>query len=345
MKLIIQIPCRNEEGTLPRTLRDLPSSVPGVDEVETLVVNDGSRDRTVEVAQVLGVDHIVDLPCHRGLAFAWSAGLCAALQAGADIIVNTDADNQYCGEDIPLLVRPILERKADVVIGSRPIEDIEHFSWLKKRLQRLGSWVVSRAAGVRVPDATSGFRAYSRQAALMLNVGSQYTYTLDTIVRAARNGLKIETIQVRVNGKLRESRLMRSTMGYVWRQGVDLLRVFTHMVPLKVFLGAASVPFVLGTAGWLRFLYYYFTGQGGGHVQSVVLSTMLVIIAFLIGVVGLVADMIAGNRRLIEDCLVRLKRMEAERAESPNIRPLPTPLRPEQERARESGGAADRWRA
>lgn len=318
VKLIIQIPCYNEEETLPETLADLPDSVPGVDEIEVLVINDGSVDSTVQVAREHGVHHVLDLGHNRGLAYAWSAGLDAALRAGADVIVNTDGDNQYSGADIEKLVRPILRGECDIVIGCRPIEEIEHFSWLKKRLQRFGSWVVSKFAGACVSDATSGFRAYSREAAFMLNVASQYTYSVETIIRAARKGIRIVGVPIRVNRKLRESRLMSSMSHYMWRQAGTIFRVFTMVKPLRVFLLAASILLLGGLAGCARFLYFYFTtkgmgaGRGAGHIQSLLLSAALVIVAFVVGMIGLAADMISRNRELIEDSLYRLKKLEIE---------------------------------
>ncbi|MHC4593111.1 MAG: glycosyltransferase family 2 protein [Planctomycetota bacterium] len=320
MKLIIQIPCYNEEETLAEVLADLPEAIPGVDQIETLVIDDGSEDETVRVAEESGVDHIVNLPRNRGLASAWSAGIDAALRQGADIIVNTDADNQYVGADIVALVRPILSGEAEIVIGARPIEDIEHFSWLKKRLQRLGSWVVTRVAGVAVPDAASGFRAYAREAALTLNVSSpQYTHTADTIIRAARKGMTIRSVPVRVNKKLRESRLIGGTLSYVWHQAVIIFRVFTMLQPLKVFGVAAALLMLLGLAGCVRFLVFYFSGHGSGHVQSLLLSAILIIVAFVVGMIGLAADMIAANRQLIEDSLYRLKRMEMGKSSSRRV--------------------------
>ena len=310
MKLIIQIPCFNEEKTLPDTLSDLPEEVPGVDVVETLVIDDGSTDRTVEVAREHGVDRIVELPCNKGLAYAWSAGIDAALAAGADIIVNTDGDNQYRGADVKELVQPILQNEAEMVIGARPIQDIGHFSWIKKRLQPLGSWVVSKCCGGKVEDAASGFRAYSRDAALMLNVLSDYSHCVESLIRAARRGIKIKSVPIRVNEKTRESRLMSSLPQYLFRQARDIFRVATMVHPLKVF-GVPTVLFLLvGGAGCLRFLYFYFTGDGSGHVQSLLMSVMFIILAFMLGMLGLAADMISSNHQLIEDALTRLKTLE-----------------------------------
>ncbi|MFP4176989.1 MAG: glycosyltransferase family 2 protein [Candidatus Brocadiia bacterium] len=317
MKLIIQIPCYNEEKTLPETLADLPEEVEGVEEVQTLVINDGSTDRTVEVARKHGVDHILNMPCNKGLAAAWSAGLDHVLGLGADIIVNTDGDNQYCGADIPALVRPIVDGEAEMVIGARPIEEIGHFSWLKKRLQRFGSWVVSICAGVKVDDAASGFRAYSAGAARELNLISDYSHCTETLIRAARRGIKIANVSIRVNEKLRDSRLMKSLPGYLWRQGRDIFRIATMVHPLKVFGIPSLITFLVGATGCLRFLYFYFTGRGSGHVQSLIFSAIFIIAAFVLSLMGLAADMISTNHQLIEDALVRLKRLgEKDREDS-----------------------------
>jgi glycosyltransferase involved in cell wall biosynthesis len=317
VKLIIQIPCYNEADTLPATLRDLPTEVPGVDQLETLVVSDGSTDSTLQVARDHGVDHIVDLPINKGLAHAWSVGLEAALRAGADIIVNTDGDNQYCGADVPKLVRPILEKEAEIVVGARPIESIGHFSWLKKRLQRLGSWVVSRCAGIAVDDAASGFRAYSAQAARDLNLLSGYSHCAETLIRAARRGLKVRNVPIRVNEKLRESRLMSSLPAYLWRQARDISRIAIMVHPLKVFAIPAVLFFLIGSAGCIRFLVFYFSGDGAGHVQSLIFSAIFIMVAFILGMMGLTADMISSNHQLIEDTLVRIKRLEEDNGRGP----------------------------
>ncbi len=274
MKLIIQIPCYNEEETLPQTLNDLPDIVEGIDVVETLVIDDGSTDATVEVAREHGVDHIVSLQCNKGLATAWATGLDEALRRGADIIVNTDGDNQYCGHDIPKLVQPIVNGEAEMVIGARPIDNIGHFSWLKKRLQRLGSWVVSTCAGVEVEDAVSGFRAYHAGAARELNLISDYSHCTETLIRAARRGIKIANVPIRVNEKLRESRLMSSLPAYLASQGRDIFRIAVMLHPLKVF-GLPAVPMILvGAGGCIRFLVNYYRGSGAGHVQSLIFSAI-----------------------------------------------------------------------
>lgn len=314
VKLIIQVPCFNEEQTLGQVLADLPKTIPGVEAVETLVINDGSADATSQLARSMGVHHIVELPHNRGLAAAWLAGIDACLREGADIIVNTDGDNQYAGDDIAKLVAPIVNGEAEMVIGARPIEEIRHFSWLKKRLQRLGSWAVTAFTGIQVPDAASGFRAYTREAALLLSVvPPQYTHTIDTLIRAAQKNLKIRSVPVRVNEKARDSRLMANTRHYVWRQSLILFRVFTMTQPLKVFGLAALAFLTLGLAGCARFLVYYFGNGGSGHVQSVVISAGLIVVGFVVGMIGLAADMISANRELIEDSLYRLRKAELKR--------------------------------
>ncbi len=310
MKLIIQIPCLNEEETLPVTLADLPKSIPGVDVIETLVIDDGSTDRTVEVAREHGVNHIVRLTNRKGLAEAFMTGIDACLKLGADIIVNTDGDNQYQGKYIPDLIRPILEGRADVVIGDRQVEKISHFSPLKKKLQKLGSWVVRQVSGTDIPDATSGFRAYSREAALRLNVISRFTYTVETIIQAGKNNIAIEHVPVETNEKLRESRLFRSIPAYLKRSIGTIFRIYTMYEPLKVFSYVGGVVFSMGMLLSLRFLYFYFTGNGGGHIQSLILSAVLMLLGFQIIVMGFVADLIAGHRRLTEDTLYRVKKLE-----------------------------------
>ena len=313
MKLIIQIPCFNEEATLPSVLADLPRSIPGIDEIETLIINDGSRDATLRVARECGVNHIVDLPHNMGLAIAWKAGIEEALRQGADIIVNTDGDNQYAGADVTTLVLPVLSREADIVIGARPLDQIEHFSWLKKLLQRLGSWAVSRLAGTAVPDAASGFRAYSAEAGLRLSAGlPQYSHTTDTIIRATRKGLVVRSVPIRVNEKLRESRLISNMPSYLWQQALTIARAVTMTHPLRVFGAAAGVCVVTGLAGCLRFLWLYFHGHGSGHVQSLLLSGVLITVGFVVGMIGLAADMIAANRRLIEESLYQLRKAQIE---------------------------------
>ncbi len=311
MKLIIQIPCLNEEETLPLTLGDLPKQIPGIDVIETLVIDDGSSDRTVEVARKLGVNHILSLGRHRGLAKAFKAGLDAALRLGADIIVNTDADNQYWGEDIRKLVQPILEGSAQMVVGERPIDKIEDFSPLKKKLQRLGSWVVRQMSKTDIPDTTSGFRAYSREVALKINVFSEFTYTLETILQAGNRGINLSHVAVRTNQKLRESRLFCSTPTYIRKSLVTLARSYTMYQPLRVFSYLGAIVMGLGALLSLRFFYSFIVDPGvSRHIQSLIVAAVLFIIGFQIMVIGLLADIISANRLLLEDILFRVKKME-----------------------------------
>lgn len=309
MKLIIQIPCFNEEETLVTTLNDLPSSIPGIDSIEILVINDGSTDRTVEVARKNGVHHIVSFTRNRGLARGFMAGIDACLRQGADIIVNTDADNQYCGADIAALVQPILERKADIVIGERPIAKTAHFSPLKKRLQKVGSFVVRMASGTRIPDAPSGFRAYSRAAAMQINVVNEYTYTLETIIQAGHNRMAITSVPVRTNPELRKSRLFSSMTGYIKKSSVTIIRAFMMYKPLQFFCTIGSVLFLAGFALGLRFMYYFFTKPGAGHIQSLILAAVLLMLGFQTFIVGLQADVIAANRKILEDVQRRMREL------------------------------------
>lgn len=314
MKLIVQIPCLNEEATLPVTVRDIPRQIEGVDVVELLVIDDGSSDRTAEVARELGVEHIVRFRRNRGLAAAFAAGLDAALRLGADIIVNTDADNQYAGADIPRLIAPILAGQADVVVGDRQIDTIPHFSFTKKRLQKLGSWVVRQASDTDIPDTTSGFRAYSREAALRLNVVSDYTYTLETIIQAGKQRLALTHVPVRTNPKLRESRLIHSIPAYLRRSAETIVRIYAMYEPLRVFVAAGILLLLAGLALSLRYLYFVFQGEGKGHVQSVIIAAVFFIAGFQVILIGLVADLIAINRRLSEEILLRVRRMELRKA-------------------------------
>jgi glycosyltransferase involved in cell wall biosynthesis len=316
MKLIIQIPCFNEEEVLPVTLADLPRQVVGFDEVEWLVVDDGSTDRTSEVARAHGVDHIVRQPRNRGLARVFMTGIEAALRAGADVIVNTDADNQYRAACIPALVEPILARRAHVVVGARPIASIQTFSFFKKLMQRLGSWAVRMASGTTIPDAPSGFRAYSREAAIQLYVLDAYTYTLETIIQAGRKDIPIEWVPVEVNDELRPSRLITSMADYIRRSIFTLIRVFVIYRPLRFFTILAALLALPGLVGVVRFLAFYAIGNGGGHVQSLVISAALVGVAAIVQMGGLIADIIAANRRLLEDIRARQLRSELERARS-----------------------------
>jgi len=301
LKLIIQIPCHNEAETLPATIADLPKTIPGIDCIEYLVVDDGSTDSTSSVARELAVEHIIRLPTRQGLAQAFSTGLAACLKQGADIIVNTDGDNQYYGQDIERLIEPILAGRAEIVIGARPIDEIPHFSYTKKLLQRLGSWVVRKVSDTSVADVTSGFRAYSRQAALRLNVFSSYTYTLETIIQAGRSNMTVESIPVRVNPPLRESRLIRSIPGYIHRSLMTILRIFVLYKPLRFFVYLGSSLFGGGFIIGLRFLYFYFEGQGEGKIQSLILGAVLLLMGVQLILMGMVADLIATNRRILED--------------------------------------------
>ena len=314
MKLIVQIPCLNEEKTLPKTLKDIPREIPGVDKVEVLIIDDGSTDRTVEVAREHGADHIVRLTNNKGLAEAFMTGLNAALQLGADIIVNTDGDNQYRGEDIPKLIQPILDGRADIVIGDRQIDRIPHFSRVKKWLQKLGSWVVRQVSNTNIPDTTSGFRAFSREAALQINVISRFTYTLETIIQAGKKNLAITSVPVETNEKLRESRLFSSIPAYIKRSVSTIFRIYSVYEPLKIFVIVGGIVFFLGLAISVRFLYFFFRGHGSGHVQSLIFAAVLFIIGFQTIVMGLMADLIGANRRLLESALYRLRKMEANSA-------------------------------
>lgn len=310
MKLIIQIPCYNEAETLEIALNALPKKIEGIDTIEYLIINDGSVDNTVEVARKWGVHHIVSFPQNKGLARGFMAGLDACLREGADIIVNTDADNQYCGDDIEKLIRPILDGKAEVVIGERPIDETEHFSPLKKKLQHLGSFVVRIASKTDIPDAPSGFRALSRDAAMHMNVINEYTYTLETIVQAGRNRMAITSVPVRTNPELRSSRLFHSMFSYVKRSMLTILRAFMMYKPLLCFTLVGAVPFLIGLGIGIRYLIFYFTVGGSGHVQSLILACTLMIMGFMTFIIGLQADVIASNRKILEDVQYHLRRLE-----------------------------------
>jgi len=310
MKLIIQIPCWDEEDQLPTTLGDLPRHVPGIDAVEWLVIDDGSTDRTVEVAREHGVDHIVRLTNNKGLAAAFQAGLDASLKLGADIVVNTDADNQYNAADIPKLIAPILAGEADMVVGARPIENIEHFSPVKKRLQRIGSAVVRRASQTNIEDTTSGFRAYNREAALQVQVVSKFTYTLESIIQAGKMTVAIDHVPIATNPKTRESRLFPSMWAYVRRNSVSIFRIYALYEPLRVFTAAAAVLGIGALVLWGRFFSSYFGGHGGGHVQSLILGAVLFIAAVQLAALGVVGDILAGNRVINQRILERVRRME-----------------------------------
>jgi glycosyltransferase involved in cell wall biosynthesis len=307
MKLIIQIPCLNEAGTLAVALAALPRVVAGFDVVEWLVVDDGSTDETAAVARAHGVDHVIRHPVNRGLAQAFMTGIEACLRLGADVIVNTDADNQYCADDIPGLTRPLLEHSADIVVGARPIDDTEHFSWVKKKLQRLGSWAVRVASKTDVADAPSGFRAMTREAAMRLNVFNQYTYTLETIIQAGQSNLRVVSVPVRTNADLRPSRLVKSISAYVRRSLLTILRVFVTYRPLALFVWIGSVFLVIGVAIGMRFMVDFLGGRGGGHVQSLILASLCVTIGTLLYMMGLIGDLVATNRKLLERLDLRMQ--------------------------------------
>lgn len=310
MKLIIQIPCYNEAETLEIALNHLPKRIDGIDQIEYLIINDGSADNTVEVAKNWGVNYVVNFRRNKGLARGFMAGLDACLRNGADIIVNTDADDQYCGDDIEKLVRPILEEKADIVIGERPIDATEHFSPLKKKLQHFGSWTVRVASHSDIPDAPSGFRAYSRDAAMRLNVTNEYTYTLETIIQAGRNRMAMESVPIRTNPELRKSRLFSSMFGYVKRSMVTIIRSFMMYKPLRFFMSIGGLLFLIGVILGIRFLVYFFGGAGSGHIQSLILASTLLMIGFQTMIIGLQADLIAANRKILEDVQLHVRRLE-----------------------------------
>ncbi len=308
MKLIIQIPCYNEAETLPHTLSQLPHHIEGIDQIEYLVIDDGSTDETLEVARQCGVHHIVRVKKHAGLANAYRTGLDACLRLGADIIVNTDADNQYNAEDIPLLLQPILEGKAELVIGDRGVSSLETFSPLKRKLQTWGSKVVSQAAGIDIPDATSGFRAMTREVALRTNVLSNYSYTLETLIQAGSQHFAIASVPVRTNPPSRPSRLMRSIVEYLTHSTVTIVRAYTMYRPLRVFTIIGGLLIGIGMIPALRFLYFFALGQGEGKIQSLLLGAVLIIVGFQTLLIGLVADLISFNRKLLEEVLYRIKK-------------------------------------
>lgn len=310
MKLIIQIPCYNEAATLPSTVQALPRRLQGVDEVEFLVIDDGSSDSTADAARSSGVEHIVRLQQHAGLAAGFVAGLEACVKKGADLIVNTDADNQYNAEDIQHLIEPILAGRADIVVGDRGVSSLPAFSPTKRMLQRLGSWVIARAAGTHTPDATSGFRAISREAALRTLVLSEYSYTLETLIQAGARRMSVEYVPVRTNPQTRPSRLMRSLPHYLVNSSATIVRAYTMYRPLRVFTALGLLMILGGLLGSGRFLYFYAVGQGAGHIQSVILSAVLLILGFQTLLIGLLADLINFNRRILEEALYRLRRME-----------------------------------
>jgi glycosyltransferase involved in cell wall biosynthesis len=311
MKLIIQIPCLDEEATLPETIAALPRQIPGIDEVELLVVDDGSTDRTVEVAREQGVEHIVRLTNNRGLAAAFQAGLDACLKLGADVIVNTDADNQYSGADVPKLVAPIIAGEADMVVGDRRVGTIAHFSAAKKALQRVGSWVVRRLSDTAIADTTSGFRAYNREAALGLLVTDNFTYTLESLIQAGKMLVAVEGVEIATNPQTRESRLFDSTGAYVRRNAVSILRIYARYEPLRVFAGASLIVAVLALAAWMPFLVdWIFNGDSSGHIQSLILGAVLFIAALQLMALGVIGDLLASQRVMTQRVFERVRRVE-----------------------------------
>ncbi len=313
-KLIVQIPCLNEASTLPATVRDIPREIPGIGAVEVLVIDDGSRDGTAQVARQNGVEHVVRFSQRKGLAAAFAAGIDACVKLGADIIVNTDGDNQYSGADIPKLIAPLLRGEADIVIGDREVQDLAHMSATRKRLQWLGSWVVRQVSDTKVPDTTSGFRAYTRDAALRMTVVSEFTYTLETIIQAGKKRMSIAHVPIRSNPRTRTSRLFSSVWTYIKASAATIIRVYAMYEPLKVFGMIGLLVFGGGLVVSLRFVYFYLVGEGLGHVQSLILAAVLLIVGFQIALIGLLADVISGNRKLLEDLLYRVRRMELRQA-------------------------------
>jgi glycosyltransferase involved in cell wall biosynthesis len=307
VKLVIQIPCYNEAETLPVTLAGLPREVEGVDRVEWLVIDDGSVDDTARVAKEHGVEHIITHLKNQGLAKAFMTGLDACLRLGADVIVNLDADNQYSASDIPALVKPVLENKADIVVGARPIKDIDHFSFMKKLLQKLGSWVVRKVSHTDIPDAPSGFRAFSRDAAMQLNVFNEYTYTLETIIQAGQKNMAIVSVPVRVNPNLRPSRLLKSIPSYLQRSIMTIVRIFVIYKPFRFFFTIGATLLMIGTLIGARFLYFYFMEEGSGHIQSLILAAVLLISGFQTILVAFLADVLAANRKMVEEIKFQLK--------------------------------------
>ncbi len=319
MKLIIQIPCLNEETTLPATIADLPRQIDGIEQIELLIVDDGSTDRTIDVAREHGVDHVVRLTNNKGLAAGFQAGLDACLKLGADVVVNTDADNQYRGADIPKLVAPILAGKADMVVGDRRVSRIEHFSGAKKTLQRLGSWVVRRLSGTEIADTTSGFRAYNREAALQLLVVDEFTYTLESLIQAGKMLIAVDQVQVGTNPQTRESRLFDSTGSYVRRNALAILRIYARYEPLRVFATAGLIVFALAIAAWMPFLIdWIINGDSTGHIQSLILGAVLFIVAVQLVALGVIGDLLAGQRVMTQRVFERVRRIELELGVEPS---------------------------
>ena len=310
MKVIIQIPCYNEELTLPLTYADIPKKIAGIDQVEVLIIDDGSTDKTIEVAKKLGVNHIIINKQNMGLARSFRRGIDECLKQGADIIVNTDGDNQYAGWDIPKLVQPVLEGKADIVIGDRQTHLIPHFSRGKKFMQWFGSGVVRKLAGIWVPDTVSGFRAISRESAIKLNVLSSFSYTIEMVIQAGKRDMKIESVPVETNSKTRESRLFKSIPSFITRQLTTIVRMYAMYQPLRVFFFMGTLLTFFGLIPILRFLYFYLTTGGAGHLQSLVLGGVFVMMGFIAYLAGLLADLISFNRQLSEMTLEKVRKME-----------------------------------
>jgi glycosyltransferase involved in cell wall biosynthesis len=321
-KLIIQIPCFNEAATLPEALESLPRQIPGIDRIEVLIIDDGSRDGTARVAEAIGVDHIVHFPRNLGLAAAFSAGLAECLRQGADIIVNTDADNQYNAHDIARLIEPLLAGRADIVVGDRQVGGLQNFSPLKRKLQVFGSWVIGCASGLRTPDATSGFRALTREAALRTFVLSKYSYTLETLIQAGASRMTVESVPIKINPQTRPSRLMRSIPHYIRKSTATILRAYTMYRPLRVFSMLGGTLIAAGSIPGIRFLYLMSIGQRIGHIQSLILAAILIIVGFQVLMIGVVADLLSCNRKLLEEVIYRVRKLEC----GPQDAPVPSDI-------------------
>lgn len=308
MKLIVQIPCYNEEETISTTLNEIPKKIDGIDDVEILIIDDGSIDKTVEVAKKCGMDHIVSHPKNLGLAKAFATGIKKAVELDADIIVNLDADNQYKASDIPKLIQPILEKKADIVIGARPIEKIKSFSPLKKMLQKLGSYVMRKISGADVLDAPSGFRAFTREAAQKINIFDNYTYTMETIIQAQNKGLTIKSVPIEVNEELRPSRLVKNNFDYIKRSVFTMMRFVIIYKPFRFFMKLSLILLFLGLILGFRFVYFYITESGQGHIQSLILCAILILMAVQSLFFAVIADLLAINRKLLEDIQIKVQK-------------------------------------